>query len=192
MAGVIAAIHLLLSSAGAADGAKVLEDVEAARPDWLPDLDRCPADVVPPRAAKLEYDKERCAAALDQCLRNCRGGLAGDCYASALILQEVRKNPVSEALFLKACSLGIVSGCTNRAASMDGGHDDRCAIRTYEMGCDRDDPWACTMLGFHVVRGIGVTQDPERARQVLSKSCRFGETDPACGYAKGLLREIGD
>jgi hypothetical protein len=106
------------------------------------------------------------------------------------MLQKIRDNPVSEALFLRACTLGIVSGCTNRAAGMD--RPDACAIRTFQVGCDRDDPWACTMIGFHLIRGIGIAQDRERARQALAKSCRFGEDDPACEYAKRLLNEIGD
>ncbi|MBO0755581.1 MAG: sel1 repeat family protein, partial [Bradyrhizobiaceae bacterium] len=109
-----------------------------------------------------------------------------------LVLQKVRNNPVSEALFLKACGLGIVSGCTNRAAGMEDSGHSSCITQTFQRACDYNDPWACTMFGFHLSRGIGVAQDRERARQVLSKSCRFGETDQACSYARRLLKEIGD
>jgi TPR repeat protein len=175
------------------DAAKLLEEMEATKPDWLSDLDTCPADVMPARETMIDYAKGRCAAALDRCLRNCRGGDASECYSAALVLEEVRDGPVSDALFLKACALGFVSGCTNRAARMeDGGRGASCAIRTFDMACERDDPWACTMIGFHLIRGMGVVKDHARARQVLAKSCRFGEDDPACTYARRLMRQIDD
>jgi hypothetical protein len=60
------------------------------------------------------------------------------------------------------------------------------------MACDRDDAWACTMIGFHLVRGIGIAKDRERARRALVKSRRFGETDEACGFARQLMKETGD
>jgi hypothetical protein len=198
--GLITLAALVLASidfqrpAAASDAVKsVLERMEAVLPEWLPELGKCPADVMPAREIKPNYFKERCATTLEQCLGNCRAGDANECYAAALVLQEVRNGPVSEALFLRACALGIVSGCTNRAAGLDNsGPGDPCSIRTFERACDRNDPWACTMIGFHLVRGIGVAKDSQRAKQVLAKSCQIRETDPACGYAQGLLREIGE
>jgi hypothetical protein len=175
-----------------ADTAKLLQDLEASPPEWLPALDKCPAEVMPERETRVYYSTKACAAAPEGCLRSCQMGDANDCFAAALMLQEIRHTPVSEALFLRACALGIVSGCTNRAASMDRADGDACAIRTFQKGCDRDDPWACTMIGFHLIRGIGIAKDQERARQALSKSCRFAEDDPACEYAKRLASEIGD
>lgn len=161
-------------------------------PDWLPDLDTCPADVMPARATPINYAKDRCAAALGWCLRSCRAGVASECYSAALVVEEMHDGPVADALFLKACGLGFASGCTNRAARMKGGGSESCAVRTYDMACERDDPWACTMSAFHLIRGIGIAKDDARARQVLTKSCRFGEDDPACKFARSLQREIGD
>jgi hypothetical protein len=189
---VLAAVALQPLPAAAADSAKMLDDLEASRPDWLHAPDKCPADVMPARETSIDYSTDRCAAAPDQCLRRCQAGNAGDCYTSALILQKIRDNSVSEALFLKACTLGVISGCTNRAAGMDRPEGDACAIRTFQSACDRNDPWACTMIGFHLIRGIGIAKDRGRARQALSKSCRYGDDDPACEYAKRLLKEIGD
>jgi TPR repeat protein len=190
---VLASIALQQKLLAASDAAVLLlESLEASKPDWLPDLAKCPIDVMPARETKLDYSSDRCATDLERCLDNCRAGDASDCYASALILQRVRNNPISEALFLKACSLGIVSGCTNRAASMENSGRSDCVVQTFQRGCDHNDPWACTMFGFHLVRGIGIAKDRERARQVLSKSCRFGETDKACLSGRGLLKEIGD
>jgi len=178
--------------ATAADTAKLLGNLEASPPGWLPTLDKCPADVMPAHESSLDYSMEACAAAPEQCLRRCQAGNSNDCYAAALVLQEIRHTPISEALFLRACALGVMSGCTNRAAGMDRPEGDACAIRTFQKGCDRDDPWACTMIGFHLIRGTGIAKDRERARRALSKSCRFGDDDPACEYAKRLLSEIGD
>jgi hypothetical protein len=46
------------------------------------------------------------------------------------------------------------------------------------------------MAGYHLARGIGVARDPTRAREVLAKSCKYGEEDQACTYAKGILKGI--
>jgi hypothetical protein len=180
--------------ADAADAAKkVLEGMEATKPAWLPSLDQCPADLMPARETKSGFYQGRCESALQQCLNDCGAGKGGDCYASALVLQKVKADsPIPGALFLRACALGVTSGCTNRAASMDSGPGIPCAVRTFAAACDRDDPWACTMIGMHLARGIGIDKDHERARQALSKSCRHGEADEACRAAKALLTEIPD
>ncbi|MCC8963976.1 sel1 repeat family protein [Bradyrhizobium sp. Pear76] len=181
---------LVTSPAGATDGAKIVEQLEASWPDWLPNLDQCPADLMPSRAGPSDFSVERCTASTDQCLDRCRVGDGNDCYAAALVLQRAGGSRVSEALFLKACALGIVSGCTNRAAGMDSGQGTSCAVRTFQLGCDRKDPWACTMSAFHLIRGIGVDRDIDRARNALAQSCHLGEDDEACIYGKALLKEI--
>jgi hypothetical protein len=181
------------SPADAADAATVLQQMEAKKPDWLPSLDKCPADVMPAQETASGFHEGRCESTLEQCVSNCGAGNAGDCYAAALILQkEQRGSRVPDALFLRACALGVASGCTNRAASMKSGGDTACAVRTFAAACDRNDPWACTMIGMHLVRGVGIDKDHDRARRVLFKSCRYGETDEACRYAKALMKEMGD
>ena len=99
----------------------------------------------------------------------------------------------SEALFLKACSLGSVSACTNRAAGIQKIEGDKgldCALRTYEKACELEDPWACTMLGFHLADGKGVEKDLQGALQVIQKSCLYGDQDPACRNALILKKQI--
>jgi hypothetical protein len=199
LAGVVLTVLVLVSAglpqspADAADAATVLSQMEAKRPDWLPSLDKCPADVMPESETASGFHEGRCESTLEQCLRNCGTGNAGDCYASALALQKVKKGSrIPDALFLRACALGVASGCTNRAAGMGAGADTACAIRTFAAACDRNDPWACTMIGMHLVRGVGIDKDHDRARRVLFKSCRYGETDEACRYAKALMKEMGD
>jgi hypothetical protein len=48
------------------------------------------------------------------------------------------------------------------------------------------------MIGLHLIRGIGIDKDHSRARQLLSRSCPFGEADEACRSAKALMKEIRD
>jgi hypothetical protein len=184
------AVCLEVSSASGADAARIAEELETSWPDWLADLDKCPADVMSAHDAVVNFSIERCSAEMEQCLDRCRNGDANDCYATANALQKIRDGRLSDALFLRACALGIVSGCTNRAARMDFGKGGSCALRTYQLGCDRKDPWACTMIGFHLIRGIGTDKDFDRARRALAQSCRLGDDDPACITGKTLLKEI--
>jgi hypothetical protein len=180
-----------ISPVRAADTAEIVEQIEATWPDWLPKPDQCPADLMPAHETTFNFSIERCATETAQCLARCRAGDAADCYATAIIFQKARDGRVTEALFLRACALGLVSGCTNRAAAMDLASDgNQCTIRTYEKACALNDPWACTMFGFHLIRATGADRDQDRARRALAKSCRFGEDDPACSGAKALLKEI--
>lgn len=174
---------------GAAQSPDVLADLEAAQPSWLYPADACPADIMSDDDVDVLYFGDRCIDALDSCLGKCEAGDANACYALALAAQTLERELVSQALFLRACSLGLVSGCTNRAAGMPQ-QAQACSIRTYEKACKLDDPWACTMLGFHLFHGDGVAKDHARARGVLAKSCRYGDEDEACRSAKELLEKI--
>jgi hypothetical protein len=189
----VVASALAVPSVHAADVDALVEQMEASWPDWLPKPDQCPADLMPAHETTFDFSIERCSAETAQCLDRCRAGEAADCYATALVFQKVRNGRVPEALFLKACALGLVSGCTNRAAGMDRvSNGNQCTIRTYEKACDLNDPWACTMFGFHLIRATGGNRDHDRARKAFAKSCRFGEDDPACAGAKALLKQIGN
>jgi TPR repeat protein len=177
----------------ASDSNDVIGKMVGTWPDWLPRADQCPADVMPASAGAPAFSIEECTAAAEQCLDRCRTGNASDCYSAALFVQwTIKTGPLSDALFVKACKLGVASGCTNVAASMEDGGDYACPNRTYELACGRDDPWACTMMGFHLIKGIGVEKNNDRARRLLAKSCRFGDTDEACTNTKAFLKEIGD
>ena len=100
-----------------------------------------------------------------------------------------------EALFARACRLGHASGCTNRGAGLsyaDPSDPDAavCYIALYQASCDGDDPWGCTMLGLELFEGRHIEQDYDEAIKVMSKSCKFGEDDPACSAALALEQEI--
>jgi TPR repeat protein len=126
----------------------------------------------------------------------CLRGDGNACYAAALRVQELgRTETDSEYLFLRACRLGIASGCTNRAAGIMKLEENRagaleCATQTFDAMCKLADPWACSMLALNLWKGLGTKRDLTRALQVLSGSCRDGEDDPACQAAVKLKRAI--
>lgn len=128
---VTVARSFTLSTARAAEVATILQQVEASWPDWLPKPEQCPADLMPTHETMFNFSIERCTAETAQCVDSCRAGDAADCYATALVFQKVKNGQLVDAFFLKACGLGLVSGCTNRAAGMDMASDGHtCAIRT--------------------------------------------------------------
>jgi TPR repeat protein len=105
--------------------------------------------------------------------------------------------PHAQALFLRACRLGVASGCTNAAADIDlrreraAGTAEACTVPTYERTCAAGDAWGCTMLGDALLVGRGVRADPSRARVALEKACHGDEADPACVAARRLLTRSG-
>lgn len=165
-------------------------------PAWLePWRALCPADVVAPETAEIGAWQNVCEGrALDDCMRRCEANDPTACYAAAIHVQTVKAVDLSEALFTRACKLGVASGCTNRAAGMLVAKDTErlaCTTRTFRMTCSRRDAWGCTMYGAALVEGRGVKQNLDEARQVLPLGCRDGEDDPACQAAQALLRKIG-
>ena len=188
----IAALALLLTLSASSAGdsvATLLVDLNKSQPDWFPDLSTCPAALIPRQQVQMTYLGDRCMVNAQQCLDLCESADANACYALALAVQSVDEGPLSEALFLRSCSLGAVSGCTNRAAAIIK-DDPECSIRTFELACALQDPWGCTMLGSFLSLGFGMDRDTDRALEVLRGSCRLGEVDEACRYAKSIIARI--
>ena len=65
-----------------------------------------------------------------------------------------------------------------------------CATKTFQMMCESNDPWACTMFGFNLARGVGTEKDLDRALKVLPNGCRLAQDDPACVKAQRIMSEI--
>ena len=164
------------------------------RPAWLFSdfsVSQCPVDVFP--GVEQPFTPDACTAGVQACVDHCQSKDGNACYALALHVQAQKGRPdVSEALFFRACSLGIASGCTNRAAGLltyPTKFDPLpCANRTFEAMCDRDDPWACTMWGASLLHGRGIKRDVARAVQILPKGCRLGADDEACVAARRELQ----
>lgn len=187
---------------GAAPGGQALiEELSAkvqARQDWQAQARQCPSELITSGNASLKLQANRCTIAEQwgACLQRCEAGDGNDCYWLATSLQQANGPAAGyEPLYQRACSLGLVSGCTNHAAGMLAADTDsqvarHCAVQTFNKACELDDPWACTMYGFHLSRGIGVAPDVDLALKVLDKSCTFGAADPACSGARQLQEEI--
>jgi hypothetical protein len=162
--------------------------------EWSRLLAVCPVDASSGTNRDVKYLADGCNPDLGGCLARCQKSEANACYAAALRVQELKAaQKYSETLFMRACELGIASGCTNRAAGMagdDGAESWKCPNRTFETMCERDDPWACTMWGGSLWYGRGVKQDVRAARKILPKGCSYSEEDPACVGARQLLEEI--
>lgn len=175
---------------------KVVENLKS-QPAWLFPADECPADLMPDVEKEIEYFSEACANDPLKCLNKCEKNDANACYSLALLLQDYQgiEQQYSEPLFLRACKLGIISGCTNRAAAKfrleaNNSESVKCAVNTFEKTCDKDDPWGCTMYGLVLAHGQGREQNFELAIKALDKSCKYGDDDPACQEAKRLKEDI--
>jgi len=164
---------------------KVIENLRS-KPDWLFPADACPVDILPKRAEKPKYLSDGCAD-------------SPACYSLALLVQEQTEigNEISEALFLRSCKLGIVSGCTNRAAAMFESKKinstaERCAVDTFEKACLLDDAWACTMYGFALLDGISREKNLKESDLILSRVCGLSSSPehPACIKANELRNLI--
>lgn len=175
---------------------RVLENIQS-KPDWLFPADACPLEVMPDFEKDSNYAAENCENEPLRCLEKCKDENGNACYALALFLQDKngREQMESEPLFLRSCKLGVVSGCTNRAAAMFNLQADepdavKCAADTFEKTCKKDDPWGCTMFGMVLTDGVGRSQNLDEALKALSKSCKYGIEDEACQNAKNLEKEI--
>lgn len=161
------------------------------------ELNGCPADVVPARKATKTGDFNiYCDKRHSWCAEQCFGSDVMACYSLALAIQKDKvAGEWEEPLFYRACALGDMSGCTNRAAGFEVQHpsDEKalhCAARTYENTCVHGDPWGCTIHGIHLMEGKLMKQDLKKARTVLGRSCKYGSEDPACQTARNVLSQL--
>lgn len=165
---------------------------------WLRDAARCPVSLIPKRQTGEYLMGDSCTITPGICMMKCKAGKGGSCYWLAYAVQQGGGKPqTSEALFQRACKLGVVSGCTNRAAGMVAHKPSdesvlRCAVRTYKKTCALDEPWGCTWYALHLARGIGVKADPAAALRVLNSKtpCKYGKNDQACRNAMALKAQL--
>ncbi|RKH33412.1 hypothetical protein D7Y13_06010 [Corallococcus praedator] len=176
------------------DRARALDIVRARAS--VAEREGCPAEVVPERQAKSGDFSTYCDKRLSWCAHQCFESDVTACYGLAIVLQEDKRTAEwAEPLFYRSCALGLMSGCTNRAAGLQvlPQPDDTvlaCTARTYEKTCSRGDPWGCSMHGLDLVQGKSLARDLKKARNVLGRSCKFGPEDPACQAARKLLSQL--
>ncbi len=187
--------RVVLAGDAVPDAAQIDGEV-AKKADWLKEARQCPASLLPKRVSTDYLTGDACKLNLGLCFMKCEAGDAASCYWLAYDTQQAGGSAeTSDALFQRACKLGVVSGCTNRAAAMSAKAPQdmdvqHCAVQTYKKTCAHDEPWGCTMYALHLSRGIGVKADPDLALRMLARSCRYGKEDPACSNAMTLKQEI--
>ena len=196
---LIAAGLLLAALLGAANAQPSTQEADGVSRDvlergsWLAETQKCPTELIPEKESRDYLQVNDCKPGqLASCLSRCSASDAGACYWLGYELQQAHALPnASEILYQRSCKLGVVSGCTNRAAGMlaETPKDPKvqaCAATTFARACSLDDPWGCTMYAFHLSRGIGVAQDKDLALKTLEKSCKYGVEDPACSMGVQL------
>ncbi len=177
------------------DAAQIDAEV-GKKADWIKEAQQCPASLLPRRVSANYLMGDTCKLNLGLCFMKCESGDASSCYWLAYDVQQAGASAqTSDVLFQRACKLGAVSGCTNRAAAMSAKAPQdmavqRCAVQTYRKACDHNEPWGCTWYGLHLSRGIGVKTNLDLALRMLERSCRYGKEDPACSNAMTLKQEI--
>jgi hypothetical protein len=195
-------VHLATPAAPAderlpdAEAAGVATEV-LANADWRALASRCPASLMPKQPTSDYLSRNNCKPGeFKACQSRCTRGESGACYWLSYGLQQGGADPrAAEVLYQRSCQLGIVSGCTNRAAgmSLDNPGDEgiqTCAVETFSKACELDDPWACTMHALHLIRGIGTRPDKELALKALEKSCKYGPDDEACSAAISMKKSL--
>lgn len=203
MSRIVMLVVFLLAVAGRVHGQEVsVEAKEVAiqvlrNQSWVDASLVCPATVMPKPEILQGVTNNKCHAGKRAlCLQKCAAGNASACYWLANELNDDQGgHQAAEALFQRSCTLGIMSGCTNRAAGMlalgtKDAATEKCAAQTFSTACASDDPWGCTMYGSLLIEGKGVAKNEELALEVLAKSCKYGPGDPACTGANDLRASI--
>lgn len=157
--------------------ARIAKLVQKQRSDkaWM-SMAVCPFDLMPEKSRRPNASVDSCTSNPESCLEKCDAKDADACYFLANLIQEHDKieNDVAEVLYQRSCELGIVSGCTNRAANIFERNEKEgnvCAARTFEKTCSQDDPWGCAMFGFVLGEGIGREKSVPSALSALKKAC---------------------
>jgi len=169
-------------------------------------LAQCPADHAGTPTVEYEELKDVCRLQSAACVELCVNlDRPNHCFAMALLLQKAKEKSKDwhEALFAKACSLGMPLGCTNWAAGMltEAGETGRnaigdadttyaCTFRTFDMTCGADDAWGCMMLGISLATGRGTSVDRDLARAKLDRTCVLLPGEGPCENAMAVRNWI--
>lgn len=162
---------------------------------WMEEAALCPAAFM--RAKKvvsLETNATCVGGRLNECMGKCSAGSANACYWLAHALQEREQQDTAvEALFQRACKMGIASACTNRAASEFPGMPEQqaasCQARTFKATCRQDDAWGCAMYARSLEGGLGVPRHIGLSLDMIMKTCRL-DSGEACQSSLKLRKFI--
>jgi TPR repeat protein len=154
----------------------------------------CPKDLFGGKEIEYRDVIDDCRISQNKCLKKCLAGDANHCLSLGHVYVDIEDKPIySSALYTRACKLGAVSACTNRAAAIqrfDEELGEACFYGTFRLTCNKNDEWGCTMQGLSLYKGIGAKKDNDEALKVLKKSCALNQENEACSYAKSIIKNI--
>ncbi len=167
----------------------------ASPPPWLAFDDPCPAGLTSQAQALTPRERPPCRADARRCLEACKDGDAVSCLALGDTFEGVEARPRGVAgLFMRSCRLGLVEGCTSEAAAafLDDARQPEwaCAVRTFDLACERKEPWACAFAAAARIQGRGVAADRDEAARLIPKACALDASHQACAMSRRL--EAGD
>ncbi|MEM9813941.1 MAG: hypothetical protein AAF913_14875 [Pseudomonadota bacterium] len=208
-------VPLLLMLAGAAAAEEVWERLANAL-----SVDRafsaleaaCPADLLAGSialpAGVAQHGVWSCGPDGAACLEFCKAGDPTACFDLGRVYQteapqfEASKT-AAERLCAQACAHGSPLACTNRASAILRQRPGdpfaleapevaaTCARRSFEMTCERESAWGCTMLGSMLGDGRGGPEDRDGAAVALRAACRIeGPGSAACDGAQSVAARL--
>ncbi len=138
----------------------------------------------------LDANPADVAAAGELFDRACDAGDPVGCLQLAMLLLrgDAADGARAESAFRASCERGIPIACAYLGRLLLSGGDPAqqpLAIELYGYACMNEDYWACRVLGEAFAQGLGVPQDLDRARQLLSESCDH-DIGEACTSLAGV------
>lgn len=125
--------------------------------------------------------------------RACKLDSGRGCFKLASLLEKSPGQGAVERrkdLLTRSCERGFGLGCAAAGDQAREQSDAAGAAALYEQACTLSSQYGCARLGESLINGRGITQDPDRARELLTRSC---EEDDAlgCYYLARLYEDAG-
>lgn len=160
----------------------IVASLETALVGWLKPVGGCGLERMRAAGTLTETLRGDCVLDLGACISACKAGSGVKCVSAGNALQAAGESPaVVEALFSKACELGMVEGCGSQAGNAlvselrkTYGRDEavgQCAADTLSAGCVKREPWSCAFAGLASAHGVGTTKSQELASTMWKLAC---------------------
>lgn len=135
----------------------------------------CIADRVDPHD-RVWVRRTNCAGPDETCTRDCEANDASACMSIAVALEpDPAQRDNANALFIRACELGLIAGCTNYAgflwSSNRGNAASACAQALFAKTCAVKDPFGCGMLGRMLIDDAKTPIEIAAGREKLEAAC---------------------
>lgn len=119
----------------------------------------------------------------DECKAQCKKGSAGSCFNAGTIAEGHEPDPVTRALYKKACDGNIRLGCFKWGKHAEG-PDWPAAEAAFRKGCALGEPKSCKMMAWDVHNSPMKTTYADKA-SFSKKACDLGDWE-GCEWAVEL------